>query len=69
MSITLKRAKLLAETNPDIKFFMGAQTSGSSGFSMMGSIDDVIRHSKWAEDEDYVLYISPLFPDEMERKK
>ena len=64
--ITLKRAKLLSESNPDILFFLGAATSGSSGWSMgvPVKIESVVEWAKVAEAEDYVLNIYPFFPEE-----
>lgn len=65
MSITLKRAKLLAESNPDILFFLSAETSGSSGWctTVPVPIGDVIKRSEEAGFGDYVLSISPIFKD------
>ena len=71
MSITLKRAKLLAETMPDVRFFIDVQTSASSGWGGMYPlpIEVVIEHAKDAEKRGYVLLISPFFSHEMEDEK
>ena len=68
MYITLKRAKLLAETTPGILFFVSAATSCSSGWAsgVPVPIDDVVKHAEVAEIRDYVLNIYPFFPEEKE---
>ena len=69
MNVTLKRAKLLAEFNPDVLFFISGQTSASNVWNCMYplTIEVVIECARDAKERDYILNIDPYFPNETKR--